>query len=91
LKVLLNSRHTKAAQSYPFEVGEHVFIDGREGEFVVVEVDRNAHTLQLLPVGSSGRIETVSPTRIRIVLPPKPKSGDEKETRTDGFRDSTAA
>jgi hypothetical protein len=91
LKVLLRSRHTKAAQSYSFEVGEHVFVDGREGEFVVVEVDRNEHTLQLLPMDSSGRIETFPAARIRIVLPPKSKSGDEKETRTDGFRDSTAA
>jgi hypothetical protein len=91
LKVLLNSVNKRTAQSYAFEVGEHVFVDGRNGEFVVVEVNRNSHTLQLLPVGSMGRIETCPAAGVRIVLPPKTKSSREKEPRVDGLSDPTAA
>jgi hypothetical protein len=91
LKVLLNSVNRKAAQSYAFEVGEHVFVDGRDGEFVVVEVNRNSHTLQLLPVGPIGRIETCPAAGVRIVLPPRTRSSREKEPKADGFSDPTAA
>lgn len=59
MKVHPRSTPSKTSQGYSFEVGEHVFVEGRDGEFVVVEVDRNTQSLQLLPVRTSGRIETL--------------------------------
>lgn len=90
MKTHLNSSHTKAAQGYAFEIGEHVFVHGHDGEFVIVSIDRNAQTLQLLPVRSIGRIENVPAASVRIVMPPA-ESKHEKEAKTDGFGDPTAA
>ncbi len=82
---------TRKAPGYAFEVGEHVFVDGRDGEFVVVEVDRNTQTLQLLPMRSSGRIENFPASSIRIVLAPRMESNHKKEAKIDGFSDPPAA
>jgi hypothetical protein len=87
----LHLRNTATASGYAFEVGEHVFVDGRDGEFVVVEVDRDTQTLQLLPVRSIGRIENFSASSVRIVLPPRIESSQEKEAKIDGFSDPPAA
>lgn len=91
MKVHLNSSRSKADQGYTFEIGEHVFVEGRDGEFVVVEVDRNTQSLQLLPVRTFGRIEHFPASSVRIVLPPKSESSLEKEAKLDGFSDSPAA
>ena len=87
----LHLRNTATASGYAFEVGEHVFVDGRDGEFVVVEVDRNTQTLQLLPTRSMGRIENVPASSIRIVLPTRMESSQEKEAKIDGFSAPPAA
>jgi hypothetical protein len=87
----LHLRNTATASGYAFEVGEHVFVDGHDGEFVVVEVDRNTQTLQLLPTRSIGRIEHFPASSVRIVLAPKTESSQEKEAKIDGFSDSPAA
>jgi hypothetical protein len=84
-------RNTATASGYPFEVGEHVFVDGRDGEFVVVEVDRNTQTLQLLPMRSMVRIENFPASSVRIVLPPRMESSHKKEAKIDGFSDPPAA
>ncbi|UWZ86560.1 hypothetical protein [Occallatibacter riparius] len=91
MKVHLRGTPSQTAQGYSFEVGEHVFVEGRDGEFVVVEVDRNSQSLQLLPVRKPGRIERFPTSSVRIVLPPKTESSDEKEAKLDGFSDSPAA
>lgn len=91
MKVHPRPTPSNTAQGYSFEVGEHVFVEGRDGEFVIVEVDRNSQSLQLLPVRTSGRIEHFPISSVRIVLPPKTESSYEKEAKLDGFRDSPAA
>jgi hypothetical protein len=73
VKKALKYAHSDAMRSYGFEVGEHVFVDGRDGEFIVREIDRSSHTLQVLPAGRAGRIETVPAASVRIVMPPKSK------------------
>jgi hypothetical protein len=91
VNVHLSGTQSKTDQGYAFEIGEHVFVDGRDGEFVVVEVDRNTQSLQLLPVRTFGRIEHFPASSVRIVLPPKRESNHEKEAKLDGFSDSPAA
>lgn len=91
VKINLNYRQTKSTQGYGFEVGEHVFVDGRNGEFVVVDIDRGSQTLQLLPVGRVGRIELISAARVRIVMPPKSSPRSKEEVDIDIHGDSTAA
>jgi hypothetical protein len=91
VKAHLNRAAPAPAPAYAFEVGEHVFVDGRDGEFVVVEVDRNTQTLQLLLVRSVGRIENFPASSVRIVLPPKMESSHEKEAKIDGFSAPPAA
>ncbi len=91
VKAHLDPSNTTKSPGYAFEVGEHVFVDGRDGEFVVVEVDRKTQTLQRLPVSSVGRIENFSASSVRIVLPPKIESSHKKEAKIDGFSDPPAA
>jgi hypothetical protein len=66
---------------YGFIVGEHVWVDGREGEFVVMDVDHENSRLQILEVGQVARLESVPATSVRVVLPPKsePASSGELE------------
>jgi hypothetical protein len=74
------------AQKYSFGIGEHVWVDGRDGEFVVVEVNRKDESLQLLPLGQIGRIVTAPASSVRVVVPPKSKA--DKEV---GYVDPNAA
>lgn len=71
-------------QSCAVGVGEHVWVDGREGEFVVLGVDQKHQTLQLLPVGQVGRLETLPAASVRAVLPPKPQSSKSEEIEYGG-------
>jgi hypothetical protein len=79
--VQLDYRRTRTAHSCAFEVGEHVLVDGREPEYVVVEVDRITQTLKLLPVGCLGRIESFPAVRVRVVLPPGQNRAMRKRPR----------
>jgi hypothetical protein len=91
VKAHLDRSNTTTAPGYAFEVGEHVFVEGRDGQFVVVEVDRNTQTLQLLSMRSIGRIENFCASSVRIVLPPKMESSHKKEAKIDGFSAPPAA
>jgi hypothetical protein len=89
--VHLNFRRTDAVQGYAFDIGEHVFVEGLEDEFVVIDVDRNAHTLQLLSLRSLGHIENFPASAVRFVLPPQTESSRKKEAKLDEFSDPPAA
>lgn len=83
------STQSEPPQIYGFEVGEHVFVDGHDEEFVVIDVDRASQTLQLLPVARVGRIESFSAASIRIVMPPKSKDEPPEEVGVNFYGDST--
>jgi hypothetical protein len=91
VKTNLNSRQAVSAQRYGFGVGEHVYVEGRSGEFIVVEVDREQQMLQLLPLGRVGRLEGFPAASVRIVMPPKPKVKSKEEVVVDRFEGPTAA
>lgn len=57
-------------------VGEHVWVTGRDGEYVVVGVDQENGRLQVLKVGSLRGLESVLTKNVRAVL--VPKAGDAK-------------
>ena len=73
---------------YGFIIGEHVWVDGREGEFVVMDVDHEKSRLQILEVGRMARLESVPATSVRVVLPPKSETGTAGESE---HRDPRAA
>ncbi len=52
-------------------VGEHVWVSGRKGEFVVMGVDRARGRLQVLRVGEVHGLENVPARSVRAVLAPK--------------------
>lgn len=52
-------------------VGEHVWVSGRKGEYVVVEVDREKGRLEVLRVGTKSALKSVPVTSVRAVLAPK--------------------
>jgi hypothetical protein len=91
VKKTCNDSQLGSTRNYGFEVGEHVFVDGHDGEFVVIEIDRASHMLQLLPVGRVGRIENFSAASVRIVMPPKSKARSKEEIGVDSFGNPTAA
>lgn len=65
------TREPGAAGECAISVGEHVWVSGRRGEYVVVEVDRAKGRLQVLRVGTKGALERVPVTSVRAVLAPK--------------------
>ncbi|HWE85536.1 MAG TPA: hypothetical protein VG267_11365 [Terracidiphilus sp.] len=52
-------------------VGEHVWVSGLEGEYVVIEVDREKGQLRVLRTGNLGGLESVAADSVRAVLAPK--------------------
>lgn len=64
-------RETGSAGECAIRVGEHVWVSGREGEYVVVEVNRAMGQLQVLRVGTKSGLDTVQVTSVRAVLVPK--------------------
>ncbi len=52
-------------------VGEHVWVSGRRGEYVVMAVDRAKGRLEVLRVDAKIAVENVPVTSVRAVLAPK--------------------
>jgi len=60
-----------AEQACGISVGEHVWVSGRDGEYVVMGVDREKGRLQVLQMGNLGGLESVAADTVRAVLAPK--------------------
>jgi len=60
-----------AAEECAISVGEHVWVSGRTGEYVVMGVDREKGRLQVLRVGSTSGLESMPVTSVRAVLAPR--------------------
>lgn len=65
------TRETGAEPASGISVGEHVWVSGRDGEYVVMGVDRENGQLQVLRLGNLGGLETVAADSVRAVLAPK--------------------
>ena len=65
----------QTAEQCAISVGEHVWVSGRRGEYVVMGVDRGQGWLQVLRVGRLSGLESVPMKSVRAVLMP-PKSGE---------------
>lgn len=62
---------SNGAAECAISVGEHVWVLGREGEYVVMGVDRTNGRLQVLRLGSKSGMESVPLWSVRAVLAPK--------------------
>lgn len=62
---------SEPAKECAISVGEHVWVSGRRGEYVVMGVDREQGYLQVLRVGRLSGLETVPMKNVRAVLAPK--------------------
>ena len=65
------TREAEAEPASGISVGEHVWVSGLEGEYVVIEVDREKGQLQVLRTGNLSGLERVAADSVRAVLAPK--------------------
>ncbi|MFZ0393764.1 MAG: hypothetical protein WCF17_08215 [Terracidiphilus sp.] len=65
------TRESGASGECAISVGEHVWVSGRAGEYVVMGVEREKAGLQVLRVGTKSVLESVPLTSVRAVLAPK--------------------
>lgn len=67
----LRNAGTGAVRECAISVGEHVWVTGRDGEYVVMGLDRESGKLQVLRMGNLGGLESVPMDSVRAVLAPK--------------------
>ena len=65
------TRESDSGPECAIRVGEHVWVSGRLGEYVVIGVDHRQGRLQVLRAGATSGLESVPLTSVRAVLAPK--------------------